>query len=334
MGELHISSCPWLGERWNYLIRLYNQARLPHALLINGPEGVGKAVFARAFSTYLLCQQRADGRACGYCKNCQLSQSDGGHPDLYVLEPEERGKPVRVDQVRELTNFVYSTAQQGGYRLVIIGPAHDMNVAASNALLKTLEEPGQETILLLLTHRLGQVMPTIRSRCQRVDIASPSLEVSVPWVAQKLQIEEEKSRQYLVSANSAPLAALAFEDGELGVLRQQLISGLADLLKRRRTLVEVSSAWQKLDLERMLGWLHGLLGDLARLQIGQGDQYLRHRDAENMLKALARRVSTESLFAYIDQVAETRRALLARTNPNKQLLIESLLLGWLGLARG
>jgi len=325
---------PWLEERWDYLARLYDQARLPHALLINGPEGIGKSEFASAFAQYLLCHQRANGQACGHCKSCQLSQSDGGHPDFYALLPEEPGKPIKVDQVRELTDFIYSTAQQGGYRIVVINPAHDMNIAAANALLKTLEEPGKDTILLLVTHRLGQVMPTIKSRCQRVDMVAPSADVAVPWVATELKVDDDKARHYLATANGSPLAALSFADDALRELRQQLISGLADVLKRRRSLIEVATQWQKLDLERLLSWLHGLLGDLARLVVSQDEEQLRHQDAANMLRALAKRVSSDKLFSYIDQVAEARRALLLRQNPNKQLLVESLLLGWLGLAQG
>lgn len=329
-----IQQYPWLAERWDYLARLYEQARLPHALLINGPQGVGKSAFAHAFADYLLCHQRSDGHACGQCKSCLLSQSEAGHPDFYLLEPDEPGKPIKVDQVRELTDFVNSTAQQGGYRLVMIDPAHDMNIAAANALLKTLEEPGRDTILLLLTHRLGQVMPTIKSRCQRLDIAAPASEVAVPWVASQLQVNESQARLYLATANGAPLVALQCADDSLRELRQQLVGGLADILKRRRTLVEVSSQWQKLDLEKLISWLHSLLGDLARLQVSQDDCQLRHDDAANMLRALSKRVSSDRLFSYIDQVAEARRALLLRQNPNKQLLVESLLLGWIGLAQG
>jgi len=329
-----IQQYPWLEERWDYLSRLHGQGRLPHALLINGPEGTGKAEFATAFATFLLCHQRVDGRACGQCKSCQLSASDAGHPDYYLLEPEEPGKPIRVDQVRELTEFIYSTAQQGGYRLVVINPAHDMNIAAANALLKTLEEPGKDTVLLLLTHRLGQVMPTIKSRCQRVDVAVPPAAIAVPWVATELKVDEDKARHYLATANGSPRVALEFAGDELRQLRSDLISGLADILKRRRTLIEVATQWQKLDLSRLISWLHGLLSDLARLIVSQDESQLRHDDAANMLRALSKRVSSQKLFTYIDQVAEARRALLTRTNPNKQLLVESLLLGWVGLAQG
>ncbi|MBR9883866.1 MAG: DNA polymerase III subunit delta', partial [Oceanospirillales bacterium] len=223
---------PWLTDQWAHVIQQHGRGRLPHALLLSGPAGIGKAAFGSALAHVLLCHNPQDGAPCGRCRSCELIAS-GHHPDRLFLHPEEPGKPIRVDQVRELTNVLHSTAQQGGYRIMIMEPAEAMNVAAANALLKTLEEPGQDTLLILVCHQLGQLMPTIRSRCQRIEFSLPSNEQSRGWLAQKLEMGEDEAEKLLAIAQGAPLGAVALKQGELLDLRRSFMSGLADLLRDR-----------------------------------------------------------------------------------------------------
>ncbi len=139
---------PWHASAWQHLLHLLQQQRLPHALLLTGVNGIGKLQFARAFAAYLLCDQPGE-HACGQCKGCRLSAQQS-HPDLVELMAEESGREIKVDQVRELSGFVAAAAQQGGYRLVIIHPPEDMNINAANALLKSLEEPGDKTVSVII----------------------------------------------------------------------------------------------------------------------------------------------------------------------------------------
>ena len=322
---------PWLKERWQYLCDLKRQGRLPHALMVNGPKGIGKACFALATANYLLCKSPKDDAACGRCRSCELAQSSG-HPDLYHLQPEEPGKPIKVDQIRQLTEFIYSTAQQGGYRVVIIDPAESMNVNAANALLKMLEEPGKDTVLLLITHRSGQVMPTIKSRCQRVDCAAPDGEMSTQWLATQLTMDSQDAEQLLRIAHNSPLQALAYKQQDYLGLRSKVLAGLADILKNRRSALEVAQTLHKDDLELILTWLYGLVNDIARLAAGQEDtELLRHKDVKNMLLAVSRRADPQRLFAFADEIHEARKLVMFRLNPNKQLLLEKLLHGWQSL---
>lgn len=324
---------PWLKGRWEYLLELKAQNRFPHALLINGPEGTGKACFALALANYVLCRNPQGGTACGRCRSCELTGS-GGHPDLYQLKPDEPGKPIKIDQIRELTDFIYSTAQQGGYRVVIIDPADSMNINAANALLKMLEEPGSNTLLMLLTHRLGQMMPTIKSRCQRVDMPPADVSLATQWVATQLEVDASEAAQLLVIAHNSPLQALAYKQDDLLGLRAKVLKGLADILKSRSSSVEVAQSLYKEDLELVLGWIYSWTVDIARSSQGRADpELLRHADAKNMLLALARKVSSRKLYGFADQVQAARKDLMFRRNPNKQLLMEKLLSDWYSLPR-
>ncbi|WP_415906809.1 DNA polymerase III subunit delta' [Neptuniibacter sp. QD72_48] len=329
MPEL-LKPFPWFDERFSHLSQLHDQNRLPHALLIHGMPGIGKAAFATAFAQSLLCQSPVQGRACGHCKSCDLNAA-GSHPDLFILSPEEEGKQLKVDQVRGLGEFIYSTAQQGGYRAVVVDPADAMNIASANALLKMLEEPGADTIILLVTSKMGQVLPTIKSRCQHVECHNPSEGDAIDWLMAAAEIDAEKAKSILHINRGAPKEALSYIEKGLNEHRAQLIRGLADILKQRRTALEVAQSWQKLDLEMLLGWFYSLLSDAARGSVCQSPELLRQDDARNMLNAVAKKTNPVKIFKLADKVHEERRAIMLRQNPNKQLLLENILLEWAAL---
>ncbi|MGH1461742.1 MAG: DNA polymerase III subunit delta' [Neptuniibacter sp.] len=327
-----VPSYSWFNESFQHLVNLHSKQRLPHALLLHGMQGIGKAGFAKSFAQYLLCQSPISGKVCGHCKACELN-SAGTHPDLFLISPEEKGKQLKVDQVRALGEFIYNTAQQGGYRVVIIDPADSMNIASANALLKMLEEPGAETLLLLLTSKMGQILPTIKSRCQHVDCPSPSEEEAIAWLQANIEIDSDAAKDVLGINRGAPEEALRYLEEGLKEHRAQVIRGLADILKQRRTVIEVSQAWQKLDLEMVLGWFYSLLSDIARSAACSDASVLRQNDAHNMLAAVAKKIDPVRIFKLADKVQEDRRGIMLRQNPNKQLLLECLLLEWAALLK-
>ena len=322
----------WFNESLTHLANLHSEGRLPHALLLHGMPGIGKASFARYFAQYLLCQSPQGDRVCGTCKACELNAA-GSHPDLYILEPVEQGKQLKVDQVRALGEFIYNTAQQGGYRVVVLNPADAMNIASANALLKMLEEPGQETALLLVTSKMGQILPTIKSRCQHIDCSSPEESDAVAWLQQEVEIDQQEAINILSINRGAPEEAIRYLEEGLGEHRAQVIRGLADILKQRRTVIEVSQGWQKLDLEMVLGWFYSLLTDIARSSACADSSVLRQKDAHNMLSAVAKKIDPVRIFKLADKVHEERKGIMLRQNPNKQLLLECLLLEWAALLK-
>ncbi len=324
---------PWFTDTLGHLVGLHTAGRLPHALLLHGATGIGKQGLARAIADYLLCLEPLAQTACGQCKGCELNRA-GTHPDLFQLLPEEQGKQLKVDQVRQLGEFIFSTAQQGGYRVVIIDPADALNLAAANALLKMLEEPGQKTLLLLITARMGQLLPTIKSRCQHIQCHSPVLQEAVHWLAtQKPELTEEQLRQVLSVNRGSPEQALAYLENGEGELRQLLIKGLADILRQRRSPLEVAAQLHKQDVERLLNWFYALLTDLVRQSLTAGELQIEQSDAKNMITAVAKNANPVKILKLADKIIQERRAILQRQNPNKQLVLESVLLEWHGLFR-
>lgn len=323
---------PWHRELWQRLHKQREEGRLPHAMLFAGAKGVGKVSFAEALGTTLLCNNPLAGEACGQCKSCELVKS-GSHPDLLRLTPEEIGKVIKVDQVREVIDRLHSTAQQGGYRILIVHPAEEMNIASANAILKTLEEPGDATLIILVVDQLGKVMPTIRSRCQRIDFAAPSVEEASSWLAREAEISAEEAGRFLALAQGAPLLARDWKLSGVKDLRAKFLTGLSDLLKGRVSALTLAEQLQKEDLGLMLTWWGTLMSDVAHMQLAGADGPKTNLDMAKLVSALAKRVESSAIFKLNDQIHQERSALLYHQNPNKQLLLEKLFMDWKSLTQ-
>lgn len=165
-----------------YLAAAYGEGRLPHALLISGPRGVGKATLAFHLAHHLLANPRPVLAPAGLVVPDPASQlwrqvAIGAHPSvLHLTRPwDEKNKRFKsvlsVDEVRRVGRFLAMTSHDGSYRIVIVDAADDMNVSAANALLKSLEEPPARSVFVLISHAAGGLLPTIRSRCQHLRLA-------------------------------------------------------------------------------------------------------------------------------------------------------------------
>jgi DNA polymerase-3 subunit delta' len=159
--------------------------RLPHALLIAGPAGVGKRLLTDLLVRGLLCRDpRPDSLPCGRCQDCHLVHL-GNHPDLVRVGPDPQGKSdeIKVGVIRDLVESEGLTATRGSHKVVSIDPAERMNPSAANALLKTLEEPTPGTLFCLITERAHLLPATVRSRCQRLNLVLPDEAQAMEWLA-------------------------------------------------------------------------------------------------------------------------------------------------------
>jgi DNA polymerase-3 subunit delta' len=219
----------YLWHESDLLALLARRSQLPHALLLRGPQGIGKLAFAESLAKALLCRApAAQGTACGHCPACNWA-GQGSHPDLRRLEPESLAKSddsgggspetekkekklstqISVEQVRSIEGFISMTSHQGGMKVILIHPAEALNVASSNALLKNLEEPPPQTCFILVAHRWHQLLATIKSRCRHVPLPLPMAEAARVWLTQQGVRNADLA---LAHAGGAPLAAAGYDE--------------------------------------------------------------------------------------------------------------------------
>ncbi len=323
---------PWQETHWRNLAERLAQDSLPHALLLHGPSGTGKADFAAEFARSLLCQQnQADGQACGRCSSCLLYAADN-HPDSHIIEPEKEGGPVKIDQIRALIADIGLSSHAGGYKVVIIHSAGAMNIAAANSLLKTLEEPPAKTLIMLLTEQLSLLPATVRSRCQLLRFNLPDSAIAQNWLAEKL-LENggnpDAAPDLLAIANGAPLIALADAEKDRPALRQSLLEALVGLAEGRLDPVKVAGEWLKLEQPMPIKYLHGWVSDMIRLRQVPAS-FADNIKYKKVLQSLCRDVELQKLYIYLDRITESLQ-LMAQLNPLP--VIESLLIHWANMPK-
>lgn len=239
-----MSSMPWQADAWRRLQARRERDALPHALLVCGPEGLGKREFAGRFVRGLLCQQPVQGEACGHCRSCALLDA-GTHPDRVAVGYGLRKDGVQrseivIDQIRELSARLAMASQFGGWQVATIDPADALNAAAANALLKTLEEPAAQTMLVLVADAPWRLPQTIRSRCQRIEFHLPEPAQALAWL-QAQGVADPASALQAAGGNPG-LARRWAEEGALE-RRREVRRDLAALAAGRGEATEVVRRW-------------------------------------------------------------------------------------------
>ncbi|PZO10034.1 MAG: DNA polymerase III subunit delta' [Lysobacteraceae bacterium] len=239
---------PWQQRVLDGALASLAEGRLGHALLFSGAAKMGKQEVAMRLSQRLLCPSPgADGLACGRCRACRLFAA-GTHPDFKFTSyiPNDKGDKLRseliVDQMRELGHWFSLTPQMGAAQVAMITPAHAMNINASNALLKTLEEPSRDRYLLLVTDRPGRLPATIRSRCQRLEFRPPGRAEAMGWLRAQGHGEATLAPALHAARGHPGLASDWLASGGLE-LRRQVLAELNALSQSRQSPIELAQQW-------------------------------------------------------------------------------------------
>ncbi|MDH4869930.1 DNA polymerase III subunit delta' [Pseudomonas sp. BN515] len=319
---------PWQDALWQ---QLAGRPRHAHAYLLHGPSGIGKRALADRLMARLLCQNPAGLDACGHCKACLLLAAST-HPDAFVLEPEEVDKAIRVDQVRELVGFVVQTAQLGGRKVVLLEPAEAMNINASNALLKSLEEPSGDTVLLLISHQPSRLLPTIKSRCVQQACPLPSAAQSLAWLGSALpDASPDDLRELLVLAGGSPLSALRLEGQGVRAQRGEVVEGVKKLLKQQVGASQLAEGWNAVPLPLLFDWFCDWAQLMLRFQLTRDEAGLGLNDMRKVVQYLAEKAPQHKVLAMQDWLLQQRQKVLNKANLNRVLLLEALLVQWASL---
>ncbi len=318
---------PWHQGAWETLLEARRAGRFPHALLLTGPRGIGLGQFSRQLAAGLLCREPlANGLACHACKACRLIKA-GYHPDLFMAMPEAEGKPIKIDQIRELIEFVSLKSQYERDKIGIIDPADAMNRNAANSLLKTLEEPPPSSRMLLLSHRPSFLPVTVRSRCQRVDlIASPRSEV-IAWLASRMKAPHEPE-DLLSLAGNGPLGALRMLEEGAYTLPQALLDDLEALSLKRSDPVTIAQKWLSVGPAEVIGCLMRLTVDMARLKLTPDPPTLTNKSARNRLKLLIKPLDLTQVLDCYERLSQHHVLLSGYSNVNAQSLLEDVTIQW------
>ena len=322
---------------------LADRARMPHALLVHGPAGIGKQEFARALANGMLCESPRKGLACGECAACHWF-SQGNHPDYREIVPEaaledeaaegeaEAPKPekaksvvIKIDQVRAVADFVALSTHRAGYRVLVVHPAEAMNPGAANALLKTLEEPPPSTLIVLVSDRPARLLATIRSRCRILALPLPPRDAALAWLREQGVGSPEAA---LAAAGGAPLAARDQSQPEEAQLQRRLLDELAkpagaDALAFAPTVTRET-------VEKFIHWLQTWVHDLARVRLAGEPRH--HVHLAQPLRARAKAADLDALFAFDRELSEARA--LAAHPLNPRLLAEHLLMTYNRITSG
>lgn len=335
MQPSDIKHIEWHDSAWRQLWGAANG--LPHALLLTGPEGIGKGHFALAAAARLLCESSVEADPCGHCPSCRWFVSDN-HPDFRHIIPaadveldepvaeSERKKGSRqilIDQIRELEDFVFIGGHRNGARVVVVEPAEAMNHSAQNALLKILEEPPASVYFILVSSQWRRLLPTIRSRCRSMALPRPSVLEAESW----LKRENENSAVALLPlVGNAPLLAVAETERGRGSI---LVSVLESLIEPGRDPLQLASRWQNqlqlkgeggLPLDAFVQLIQKWLFDLALFKLSGRIRLGVKR--KNSIQQLTDKASAGALIRCYNDLMKFRALAFHPLNP--QLFLEDV----------
>jgi DNA polymerase-3 subunit delta' len=313
---------PWFEDAWT---AIHKNEKLPHALIFKGKEGIGKYDFAITFAKSYLCQNALSSHLpCESCSSCQWFPDS--HPDFKHIAPIEsedeesskrktvRKKNIVISQIRELSEYLELSAhQEKGRRIVLIEPADSLNQAASNALLKILEEPPENTLFILVTSQAQKLIATIRSRCQLLDLRGPSLDEARSFLVDQ-KIDHEES--LLSFTGGSPFNAIKEleKQSEREVITQLLSQGHnVDITKVNYAILTQGLDWTVNMIQK---WAFDLLLSFHTQQ----NYYFKNE--KKHIQAQAKQINLDTLLLFTNELNELKK--IASHPINQELQLQNI----------
>ena len=316
------------NERIKKLLRrAVAEARVGQGLIFAGQRGVGKHQFALALAQAVNCERPKNGDACGECLSCRKISS-GEHPDVHTISPD--GQFIKIGQMRDMSQEAQYRPFEGRRRVYIIDNAERLREEAANSILKTLEEPPESSLILLVTSKPYALLETIRSRCQMLSFAPLTSKELEAYLKANFKRPIEETRMLARLARGSIGRTLEID---LGVYREKratmldLIEALAitrDTVKLLGAAEHLGRKLEKDEFENHLDVLMVLLEDVFHLKLGEAADSLTNSDAAPRLERIAEAVTLEQITELVGRVEQVLQS-LAR-NINRQLAMESVLI--------
>jgi len=309
---------PWQKTTWDTLTTRF--PNIGHGLLFYGKEGCGKHAFAKHFLAWVLCLNKQPHGACGECSSCQWLKSDT-HPNYVHITTDEENKKqnakIKIEKIRDLLPFVQQTGE--GWRVILIEPAEALNLASSNALLKTLEEPGERVVLILLADHYLKLPATIRSRLQHFALDRISYEQATSYLNEHLsEIAEVQPDLLLGLSNDMPLQAIEIAKSDWFTKRQIFLNDWLKIVAQKSMPLFFSGKWQKeLSFSDFIVLFEYLLGDLICVKLNQPQ-----KNTDLDFDQLSPYYDLESLFNIYSELQQAKK--LVEQNVQSQLIIDQL----------
>lgn len=313
---------PWQTSLWQQLCQQLQTNRLPHAILVSGVKGLAKNSFAQHIVASVLCLDRLDDQSsCGHCHSCQLLNASS-HPDHIEIRPEETGKQIKIDQIRDLRDKQQLTPSVSKWKTIIISPADNMNVSSSNSLLKLLEEPQQNTILILITGRPEKLPITVKSRCQNYHLASPVSDQASDWLTKNAEnkVDADTLAKLLQLAKGAPLAVIEMLNGTMAEQYLQVEQDFKLIIQNSANPITLTATWLKYDLVTVLNQLQYMIRERMI------------KSFVNSPKIIANQAKISLYWQISDCIVEVIKLVSSQNNINNTLLIEDFIVSVMRIA--
>jgi len=309
---------PWQQQVWETLTGRF--PKLGHGLLFYGKKGCGKEAFAQQFLAWVLCLNRQPKGPCGECGSCQWLKADT-HPNYVYISTDEDNKKqnakIKIEKIRDLLPFVQQTVD--GWRVIVIEPAEALNIASSNALLKTLEEPGENIVIILLADHYLKLPATIRSRLQHFALDRISSAQFSEYVEAQLPEAGSSQQQLLMNlSNQMPLQAIEVAQSSWLPLRQEFMEDWKKLVIQKNMPMAIATKWNKsLSFGEFGQMFEYLLSDLICVKLNQA---VKNIDLD--FNVLAEQYSLETLFKIYEDFQRAKQYL--EQNVQSNLVLDEL----------